>query len=200
MRIERSKKLLGRMFAVTRLLMRLFHMKGRRKMILEQNVPAPIRTWAACQVKIRHGERAIRILEAGEPVDFRGFAAMKALGRARYRAECCTPEIARLKRCCARYRVLAGRLRRMAGITPETRLLSKSEALDLIGSTLHYRVRGRDVYDTLLRCSEDGERIFSSIYDSPGGTVVSATSVTRIGGKWLDAMSLLSLGFGNAPQ
>ena len=169
-------------------------------MILEQNVPAPVRTWALCQVSIRRCERAIRLLEAGEPVDYRTFALIRAQGRARYREKWCRPEIARLKRRCARYRVLADRIRRAAGITPEKRLLSKTEALNLIGSTLHYTVHGRDVYDTLLRCSEDGERIFSSIYDSPGGTVVSATSVTGIGGKWLDALSLLSLGFGNAPQ
>ena len=169
-------------------------------MILEQNVPAPVRTWASCQVSIRRHERAIRLLEAGEPVDYRTFAMIRALGRARYREEWCRPEIVRLKRRCARYRVLADRIRRAAGITPENRLLSKSEALNLIGSTLHYTVRGRDVYDTLLRCSEDGERIYSSIYDSPGGTVVSAATVTHIGGKWLDALSLLSLGFGNARQ
>ena len=163
-------------------------------MILEQNVPAPIRTWAACQVKIRRCERAIRLLEAGEPVDFRTFATMKALGRARYREEWCKPEIARLKRRCARYRVLAGRLRRTAGITPETRLLSKTEALDLIGSTLHYRVRGRDVYDTLLRCSEDGEQIFSSRFNGTEGKFLKAESES------LDALSLLSLGFGNDRQ
>ena len=178
------------MFAVTRLLMRLFHMKGRRKMILEQNVPAPIRTWASCQVKIRRGERAIRILETGEPVDFRGFAAMKALGRARYRAECCTPEIARQKRRCARYRVLADRIRRKSAIPPERCLFSRDEALNLIGSTLHYRIRGRDVYDTLLRCSEDGERIFSSRFNGAEGKFLAAEA------QWLDPLSLLSLGFG----
>jgi len=165
-------------------------------MILEQNVPAPIRTWAACQVKLRSHARTIRILEAGEPVDYRTFARIRAQGRARYRETYCLPEIARLKRRCARYRVLADRIRRESAIPPETCLLSKEEALNLIGSTLHYSVRGKAVYDTLLRCSEDGERIFSSIYNSPGGTAVSATSVTRIGGKWLDALSLLSLGFG----
>ena len=182
------------MFAVTRLLMRLFPKKGRRKMILEQNVPAPVRTWAACQVSIRHHERAIRLLEAGEPVDFRTFALIRALGRARYREEWCKPEIARLKRRCARYRVLSGRICRTAGITPENRLLSKSEALNLIGSTLYYTVRGRDVYDTLLRCSEDGERIISSRFKGAEGKFLNAEA------EWLDALSLLSLGFGNTPQ
>ena len=163
-------------------------------MILEQNVPAPIRTWAACQVKIRHGERAVRILEAGEPVDFRGFAAMKALGRARYRAEWCEPEIARLKRRCARYRILADRIRRNSATPPERYLFSKVEALNLIGSTLHYRIRGREVYDTLLRCSEDGERIFSSRFNGTEGKFLKAESES------LDALSFLSLGFGKAAQ
>ena len=182
------------MFAVTRLLMRLFHMKGRRKMILEQNVPAPIRTWAACQVKIRRCECAIRHLEAGEPVDFRTFAMIRALGRVRYREEWCTPEIARLERRCTRYRILADRIRSEAGITPETRLLSKTEALNLIGSTLHYSVRGKDVYDTLLRCSEDGERLFSARFNGTEGKFLREEEES------LDALSLLSLGFGNAPK
>ena len=178
------------MFAVTRLLMRLFHMKGRRKMILEQNVPAPIRTWAACQVKIRRCECAIRHLEAGEPVDFRSFAAMKALGRARYRADYCEPEIARLKRRCTRYRILADRIRRNSATPSERYLFSKDEALNLIGSTLHYRIRGREVYDTLLRCSVDGERIFSSRFNGAEGKFLAAEA------QWLDPLSLLSLGFG----
>ena len=163
-------------------------------MILEQNVPTPIRTWAACQVKIRRNERAIRLLEAGEPVDFRTFALIRTLGRARYRGEYCAPEIARLKRRCTRYRVLAGRIRRDTGIAPETRLLSKNGALSLIGSTLHYRIRGRDVYDTLLRCSEDGEQIFSSRFNGAEGKFLKAEAES------LDPLSLLSLGFGNSPQ
>ena len=161
-------------------------------MILEQNVPTPIRTWAACQVTIRRCERAIRLLEAGEPVDFRTFALIRRLGRARYREEWCRAEIARLKRRCAQYRVLADRLCRAAGIAPETRLLSKAEALNLIGSTLHYSVRGRDVYDTLLRCSEDGERIFSSRFNGAEGKFLKAEA------EWLDPLSFLSLGFGSA--
>ena len=73
-------------------------------------------------------------------------------------------------------------------------MLSKTEALDLIGSTLHYRVRGRDVYDTLLRCSEDGEQIFSSRFNGTEGKFLKAESES------LDALSLLSLGFGNDRQ
>ena len=161
-------------------------------MILEQNVPTPIRTWAACQVKLRSHARAIRILEAGEPVDFRTFAAIKAFGRARYREEFCRPEIARLKRRCVRYRVLADRIRRESPVPPETRLLSPAGALNLIGSTLHYRIRGKDVYDTLQRCSEDGARIYSSRFNGAEGKFLNAES------QWLDALSLLSLGFGSA--
>ena len=163
-------------------------------MILEQNVTTPIRTWAACQVKLRSHERAIRILEAGEPVDFRTFGLIRVLGRARYRETYCNPEIARLKRRSARYRVLADRIRRESAIPPETCLLSKNEALDLIGSTLHYRIRGKAVYDTLLRCSEDGERIFSLRFNGTEGKFLNVES------QWLDPLSLLSLGFGTKPR
>ena len=160
-------------------------------MILEQNVPAPIRTWAACQVKIRRYERAIRLLEAGEPVDFRTFATMKALGRARYRAEWCRPEIVRLKRRCSRYRVLADRIRRESAVPPENSLLTNDEALSLIGSTLRCNVHGKAVYDTLLRCSEDGSRIYSARFNGAEGKFLKAESES------LDPLSLLSLGFGN---
>ena len=169
-------------------------------MIIEQNVPAPVRTWAYCQVKVRSNERSIRLLEAGEPVDYRSYASIKVMGRARYREEYCKPRIARLKRRCAKYRALADRIRQEASNPPENWLLSKHEALNMIGSTLHYKVHGKDVYDTLLRCSEDGEQIFSSIYNSSGGTVVSATSAVNIGGTWLDSLTLLSLGFGKNQQ
>jgi len=152
-------------------------------MIIEQNVPAPVRTWAYCQVKIRSNERTIRLLEEGKPIDYASFVLIKMRGRARYREECCKPMIARLKRRNARYRDLAERSRQKNSNPPENWLLSKNEALNLIGSTLHYRIHGKDVYDTLLRCSEDGERIFSSKFNSSNG---------------LDPLSLLSLGFGEA--
>ena len=98
--------------------------------------PPPIRTWAACQVIIRHA----------------------------------------------------------AGITPENRLLSKTAALNLIGSTLPCTVRGSDLYDTLPRCSEDGERFYSSRFKGAEGKVPRAESESP------DALSLLSLGFGKPTQ
>ena len=161
-------------------------------MIIEQNVPTPVRTWAYCQVKIRSNERTIRLLRAGEPIDYNSYASIKVIGFARYREECCKPKIAALKRSCAQYRALAERSRQKASNPPENWLLSKHEALNLIGSTLHYKVRGKDVYDTLLRCSEDGEQIFSSRFNGAEGKFLKVES------EWLDALSLLSLGFGKA--
>lgn len=62
----------------------------------------------------------------------------------------------------------------------------------MIGNMLHYSVRGKEVYDTLLRCSEDGEQIFSSKFNGAEGKFLTAEA------DWLDALSLLSLGFGKA--
>ena len=163
-------------------------------MIIEQNVPTPVRTWAECQVEIRNNERTIRLLEAGEPTDYRSYALIKVIGRARYREECCKPKIARLKRRCAKYRALADRIRQEASNPPENWLLSKHEALNLIGATLHSTVRGKDVYDTLLRCSEDGEQIFSSKFNGAEGKFLNVES------EWLDSLRLLSLGFGKSQQ
>ena len=151
-------------------------------MIIEQNVPAYVRTWACCQVKIRSNERTIRLLEDGRIIDYASFVSIKILGRAKYREEC-KPKIAALKRRNAKYRDLAERSCQKNSNPPENWLLSKREVLNMIGSTLRYRIHGKEVYDTLLRCSEDGERIFSSKYNSSSG---------------LDALSLLSLGFGKA--
>ena len=161
-------------------------------MIIEQNVPTPVRTWAECQVEIRSNERIIRILENGKPIDYNSYASIKVIGRARYREECCKPKIAELKRRCTECRELADKLRQEAGSAPENWLLSKHEALNLIGSTLHYTVRGKDVYDTLLRCSEDGEQIFSSKFSGADGKFLQPEA------DWLDALTLLSLGFGKA--
>ena len=161
-------------------------------MIIEQNVPTPVRTWAECQVEIRNSERIIRILEDGKPIDFNSYATIKVIGRVRYREECCKPKIAELKRRCADCRELADKISRESKISPENWLLSKREALNLIGSTLHYTVRAKDVYDTLLRCSEDGEQIFSSKFNGVEGKFLT------IEADWLDALSLLSLGFGKA--
>lgn len=159
-------------------------------MIIEQNVPTLVRTWAECQVEIRNNERTIRVLEEGKPIDFGSYASIKVIGRARYREGFCKPKIARLKRHCAKYRALADRIRQEVSNPPENWLLSKCEALNLIGSTLHYRIQGNDVYDTLLRCSEDGEQIFSSRFNGAEGKFLQAEA------DWLDALSLLSLGFG----
>ena len=161
-------------------------------MIIEQNVPTPVRTWAECQVEIRNNERTIRILEDGKPIDFSSYASIKVIGWARYREECCKPKIAALKMRNARCRELADKVSRESEISPENWLLSKREALNLIGSTLHYTVHGKDVYDTLLRCSEDGEQIFSSKFNGAEGKFLTVEA------DWLDALSLLSLGFGKA--
>ena len=161
-------------------------------MIIEQNVPTPVRTWAECQVEIRNNERTIRLLEDGKPIDFDSYASIKVMGRARYREECCKPQIAALKLCNARCRELADKISRESEISPENWLLSKHEALNLIGNTLHYKIKGKEVYDTLLRCSEDGEQIVSSKFNGTEGKFLAAEA------DWLDALSLLSLGFGKA--
>ena len=161
-------------------------------MIIEQNVPTTVRTWAECQVEIRNNERTIRILEDGKPIDYGSYASIKVIGRARYREKCCKPKIAELKQRNAKCRELADKISRESRISPEHWLLSKHEALNLIGNTLHYTVRGKDVYDTLLRCSEDGEQVFSSKFNGAEGKFL------KVEADWLDAMSLLSLGFGKA--
>ena len=161
-------------------------------MIIEQNVPTPVRTWAECQVEIRNNERTIRLLEDGKPIDYNSYASIKVMGRARYREECCKPQIAALKLCNARCRELADKISRESEISPENWLLSKHEALNLIGNTLHYKIKGKEVYDTLLRCSEDGEQIVSSKFNGTEGKFLAAEA------DWLDALSLLSLGFGKA--
>ena len=161
-------------------------------MIIEQNVPTSIRNWAECQVEIRNNERTIRLLEEGKPIDFNSYASIKVIGRARYQEECCKPKIAALKQRNAKCRELADKISRESKISPENWLLSKHEALNLIGATLHYTVHGKDVYDTLLRCSEDGEQIFSSKFNGAEGKFLTVEA------DWLDALSLLSLGFGKA--
>ena len=161
-------------------------------MIIEQNVPAPVRTWAYCQRKIRSNERTIRLLEEGKPIDYASFVSIKMRGRARYREECCKPKIAALKQRNARCRELADKISRESEISPENWLLSKHEALNLIGNTLHYTVRGKEVYDTLLRCAENGEQIFSSKFNGVEGKFLT------IEADWLDTLSLLCLGFGKA--
>lgn len=92
----------------------------------------------------------------------------------------------------AEYHALADKISRESEIHPENWLLSKDEVLNLIGSTLHYRIHGKEVYDTILRCSEDGEQLFSSKFNGAEGKFL------KVEADWLDAMSLLSLGFGKA--
>lgn len=161
-------------------------------MIIEQNVPIPVRTWAECQVKTLHNERIIHLLKDGKPIDYSSYASIKVMGRVKYREKFCKPEIVRLERRNAEYRALADRIRQESGITPENWLLSKVEVLNLIGSTLHYRIHGKEVYDTILRCSEDGEQIFSTKFNGTEGKFL------KVEADWLDALSLLSLGFGKA--
>ena len=161
-------------------------------MIIEQNVPTLVRTWAECQVEIRNNERIIRYLEDGKPIDYSSFASIKVMGREKYREEFCKPEIARLEHYNAKCRALADSIHRESGITPENWLLSKDEALNLIGSTLHYRIHGKEVYDTILRCSEDGKQLFSSKFNGAEGKFL------KVEADWLDAMSLQSLCFGKA--
>ena len=163
-------------------------------MIIEQNVHTLVRTWAECQVEIRNNERTIRILEDGKPIDLNSYALIKVMGQAKYREECCKPKIAALKQRNSKYRELADKISRESEIPPENWLLSKREALNLIGATLHYTVCGKDVYDTLLRCSEDGEQIFSSKFNGVEGKFLAVES------KWLDSLTLLSLGFGKTEK
>ncbi len=108
---------------------------------------------------------------------------MAVPGRKSILEEFCIPEATRLKRRCARYRALADRIRRNSAMPPECWLLSKDEALSLIGSTLHYGRHGKYCYDTLQSCSEDGAQIYSSRNACPHG---------------LTPLSFLSLGFGKA--
>ena len=165
-------------------------------MIIEQNVPTPVRTWAYCQDMTRHYEKLISILEAGSYFDMgtRGIYvdAIKRYGSAgkkKYLENYCKPESERLRRRCTRYRALADRIQQESEIPLENWLLSKEEALNLIGETLRYKNRGRFRrngefhYITLQSCSGDGERIFCSNSLWPNG---------------LDSLLLLSLGFGKA--
>ena len=165
-------------------------------MIIEQNVPTPVRTWAYCQDMIRHYEKLIRFLEAGKYFSmgshgiYVGF--MKRFGSAgkkKFLEDYCKPEAKRLERRCARYRALADRIRQNSEIPPENWLMSKDDALNLIGHTLRYKNRGmfrrngKLDYITLQSCSSDGERLFCSNSLWPEG---------------LDPLILLSLGFGKS--
>ncbi len=160
-------------------------------MVIKENVPASIRTWACCQVKIRKCEKSIQLLEKGAYPDWDAYAAYKhrvhqyrdaRTGKRKYLEEYCAPERLRLKRCCDKYRDLAEKIRRQSAAAPENWLLAKDEALAMIGSTPHYRRHGRSYYETLQSCSVDGEEIFSEMHPKTDG---------------LTPLSLLSPGFGD---
>ena len=158
-------------------------------MILEQNVPPAVRTWAKCQVKVHACEKLTRFLSSGQYFSmgtrgiYTGFVKQygSSAGKKKFLEEYCQPEVRRLQRCCARYRALAERIRRKTETVPEAWLLSKEEALSLIGTTLRYQTHGKAHYITLNGSSDDGERIFCTNSLWPEG---------------LDSLTLLSLGFG----
>ena len=165
-------------------------------MIIEQNVPTPVRIWACCQDTIRHYEKLILILESGKyfSLGTRGIYVgfMKrygSTGKEKFLEEYCKTEMKRLERRCVKYRALADRIQQKSEIPPENWLLPKEDALNLIGKTLRYKNRGlfrrngEFYYMTLQSCSSDGERLFCSNSLWPNG---------------LDSLELLSLGFGKS--
>lgn len=93
------------------------------------------------------------------------------------------PEIRRLKRTCSRYRVLAQTIE--ARFTLQAYLPNRRELVEMIGNTLHYTRRGREVFETLQYCTEDGEKLFSDIH-------------RKSEENGIDAVTLLSLGFGRS--
>lgn len=157
-------------------------------MMIEQNAPAAIRNWAYCQVEIRRYEKLIRLLDEGGYFSLSTYGTYWRFvrqygneGKQRYLEEYCKPRSARLKRRCGRYRALAKIIQSQSATPPENWLLSKEEALAMLGSTLHYRRHGVVRYETIRECSDDGNRLFSAKHDAPDG---------------LTPLSLLSLGFG----
>ena len=164
-------------------------LKGRRKMIIEQNVPTSIRNWAYCLVETRRYEAVISRLRTGNHFSLGTYGIYKCLvgrhgraGKKKFMDEYCKPEIARLKHRCAWYCAIAERIRLKSETAPENWLLSKDEMLSMVGSVLHFSRNGKDVYDAIQGCSEDGNCLY--------------TNSSRV----LDPMSLLSLGFGKNVQ
>jgi len=153
-------------------------------MILEPNVPNPVRKWAVCRVGIRKSEYLIERLSAGSPTSYRQVGALKTLGRAKFIAQVAEPELRRLERRCRRYRVIAQALETLCA--PQKYLLDKRGMLEMIGNTLHFSLHHNELYMTLQYCSPDGERLFGSASDECGFA------------KGIDALALLSLGFGRA--
>ncbi|MBQ9337794.1 MAG: hypothetical protein IJS14_10930 [Lentisphaeria bacterium] len=152
-------------------------------MILEVNVPKTIRNWAVCQVNLHHAEQRMEMLAGGQTGDPNHHWLIKARGRAWFIEHIVEPKIRRLKRACRRYRALAEAIE--VRFDPQGYLADRNELVDMIGSTLHYTRRGREVFETLQYCSEDGQKLFSNLHQE-----------ARDDG--IDAVTLLSLGFGRS--
>ena len=152
-------------------------------MILEVNVPKTIRNWAVCQVSLRNVEQCLEQLAKGQTGDPNHYWLIKSRGRAWFIEHVITRRIHRLERRCRRYRALAQTIE--ARFTPQAYLPNRRELVEMVGNTLHYTLRGREVFETLQYCSKDGEKLFSEIHqrDEENG---------------IDAVTLLSLGFGRS--
>ena len=146
-------------------------------MILEVNVPKTIRNWAACQVNLRNTEQRLEQLAKGQTGDPNHYWLIKSRGKAWFIEHVITRRIHRQERRCRRYRALAQAIE--ACFTPREYLAARREMLEMIGTTLHYTRHGREVFETLQYCSQDGKKLFSHIH--------------REG---IDAVKMLSLGFG----
>ena len=150
-------------------------------MILEVNVPKTIRNWAICQVYLRDTEDVIETLAGGHPLCPGHYGVIKGSGKAWFLEHIAKPQIRRLERRCRRYRALAQAIEER--FSPREYLAARREMLEMIGSTLHYTRHGREVFETLQGCTEDGEKLFSRIHLEDSDDEI-------------DALMLLSLGFG----
>ena len=145
-------------------------------MILEVNVPKTIRNWAVCQVNLRSAELRIDRLAGGHPLCPGHYGVIKGSGKAWFLEHIAKPEIRRLERRCRRYRALAEAIEER--FSPREYLPARRQMVEMTCKTLHYTRNGREIFDTLQYCSEDGEKLFSRIHGE------------------IDALELLSLGFG----
>ena len=152
-------------------------------MILEVNVPKTIRNWAVCQVNLRNAEQRMAQLAKGQTGDPNHYWLIKSRGRAWFIEHVITHRIRRLERRCRRYRALAQAIE--ARFSPRDYLPARRELVEMIGNTLHYTLRGREVFETLQYCSRDGEKLFSDIH-------------RKAEENGIDAVTLLSLGFGRS--
>ena len=146
-------------------------------MILEVNVPKTIRNWAVCQVSLRNVEQCLEQLAKGQTGDPNHYWLIKYRGKAWFIEHVINRRIRRQERRCCRYRALMQAIE--ARFSPREYLAARREILEMIGTTLHYTRHGREVFETLLYCSQDGKKLFSHIH--------------REG---IDAVKMLSLGFG----